>query len=93
MFRPSTFRAVAGMLDIAPWKLALAAAAVLSGIVAVTVVAFGVFLVVLPVVLLAGVVAAFLAPKRARGMPTVARSGPKVIEVEYKVLDGGERRR
>lgn len=98
MFRMTTLRMVAGALNVAPWKLALVGAAVLSGVLALAVVAAGLFLLILPVIVLVAVVAALFAPRAKARVPattqprTPLRSGPQVIEVEYEVLDQRERR-
>jgi uncharacterized membrane protein len=92
MFRLSTLRSVASALNVAPWKLAVLGAALVSGAVAVTVVAAGLFLVIMPAVLLAVGIAALLAPRRRAQVPVVVRSGPQVIEVDYEIIEPRERR-
>jgi uncharacterized membrane protein len=87
MFRLSTLRTVASALNVAPWKLALAGAVVLSGTVAIAIVAAGLFLLVLPVVVVAVGIAALLAPRRRPDVPAPVRTQPQVIDVEFEVIE------
>jgi hypothetical protein len=87
----SNFRDFEGMrvryLGIAPWKLWLAAAGLAALAIAVLTIATGIFLVVVPVVLLAGFAARLFA---GHARPPVAPRGPgrggPLIEGEYTVV-------
>jgi uncharacterized membrane protein len=88
MFRLTTLRTVASILNIAPWKLAVGGAVVFAGVLAVTVLAAGLFLLILPAVLIAVGIAALLAPRAKPGVPVAPmRGGPQIIEVEYEVVE------
>jgi uncharacterized membrane protein len=87
MFRLTTLRTVARVLNIAPWKLAVGGAVLAAGAIAVTVLAAGIFLLVLPLVLIAVGVAALMAPRAKSSAGAVVRTGPQIIEVEYEVVD------
>ncbi|MFO1036093.1 MAG: hypothetical protein U1E45_04540 [Geminicoccaceae bacterium] len=76
---------------IAPWKIWLFFAAAGAVGVALLVLAASVFLVAVPVLLGAGIVAKLLAGNRAPA-PAGPTGRPGVIEGRYEVIDVGDRR-
>ena len=89
----SNFRDFEGMrvryLGIAPWKLWLAAAGLVALAIAVLTIATGIFLVVVPLLLLAGFAARLFAGRAVPRPPAPQhgrRDGGTLIEGEYTVV-------
>jgi predicted membrane metal-binding protein len=75
-------------IGLPSWQLALILIAAFAIGLAVAVVATGVFLIVLPVALLAALAYRLFGPRRRRGGSRVWQG--RVIEGEYEVVDGAE---
>ena len=82
------------MVRLQPWKLWLLMAVGAGVALALTVAVAGLFLILVPVVLIGGFVAKLVLRSSARGRRRDAsKAGPEVIEGHYQVIEVDRRRR
>ncbi len=81
------------MIRLQPWKLWLLMAVGAGVALALTVAVAGLFLILVPVVLIGGFIANLVLRSSLRAGPNVAKPGPEVIEGQYQVIEVDRRRR
>lgn len=82
------------VVQIQKWQAILIGVLVLGALLALFVLALGAFLLVLPVILIAGAVMYFFGPRRRGNMPPWERNvdDGRVIETEYHEVDEARRK-
>ena len=81
------------MIRLQPWKLWLLMAVAAGIALALTVAVAGLFLILVPMVLIGGFIAKLVLRSSLRAGQNVSKAGPDVIEGQYQVIEVDRRRR